>query len=1409
MGQEITVRVVEGKPEIALKSGHPLRTSYLGTPTAVSALEQNSAQGLSLASADFDNDGVLDLAAGYATSSGGIVVLHRGNIDSIYPNNPAAQERRQNGTFTDSPFLAPALVFDLPVPVEFLAAGDFDADNNFDVVASSSTDSALYWMRGNGKLELNAPKRIPLSGRPIALVAGEMNRQDSFVDLVIAVNSPDGPQVLVFDGAKKSLNSRPPEVFMLSGQPTAVALGQLDKDHYHDLAVAAGNELTIIHGRNDQHETALISRITLPFETAGLAIGNFLEDDDHRKEFAVLSADGRIQILERVKRTDLWRAAHEMTTVQGRSTIIKAKVSTYPSDDLSVFGPSGVQLANREFLSTSPIETAGETKAILPMRLNSHALHSLVMLENSQSVPSIIPAAANATFIVSNTNDNGVGSFKEAIKQANKNPGLDEIQFQIGTGPQALVLNKNLPAIKDSVTIDATTQIGFAGEPVIELNGGSLLKGNGIKVIASSSVIRGFVINDFPRAGFLLKDFGNNIIEGNYIGTDLSGIFSAGNLNGIVIKNSNADVIGCAIAGTRSLNLLSCSNIISGNLISAVRGKNVESTIVNSNSIGRNVQGDPLSNAGNITILFERFKDIAVLVNQIFSNHTASSLKNGSDATVQDNSFEGGLKSGEVVRIIAVNYSRNSMLNTQTGVSVDASSREVSILNNQYSHVPKPILNPFNSNLLSFSNVLPTSVRVTITGGVPNSTYVIEANYTGGSDYLPDVTPIDQITLETDGLGDGEVVTIHPVQPSGFLTGTSLCVSSSLSQSAASAIFCPGNTSEFVMPVPIDDGSNTPPQISGLPAFLLMDEGVQTNTSFSVIDVNNDPVTVTGTGMPAGVTINQINGNTWEIAGIPGFDTAGDYSIEVTASDGINPDVQATVPTTVNNVNRPPAFITAPTTLFNVVGDSPIVNIRVEDPDGDAITLDMEDLPPGMAFNQIDANTWRITGTLTTAGTFNVVLTATDGNSTTPFIFTWVVDPAGQTFIVINTNDSGIGSLRQAMLDAINSGLLSTILFNIPGTPPHTINLSSPLPVIATSMEILGSSQPGSNGTPPIEINGFNAGLLSSGFVFNGGSGTIEGLTINRFAGNGIGGLFTGTTIISNNFIGTNAAGTAALSNGTGINGQIADGANVEISNNLVSGNGAGGIVISSGVSPDNLEISNNTVGLNSAGTAPIGNGFQGLLLQDTQAGNISNNVISGNLGSGVMVVGSSNLTLQNNLIGTNLIGGILGNSGSGIFLINSGDIELINNTYANNFKGVVATGDTGTTGIAITGGVFQNQTDINVDNGDDGPDSNDFQDTDTGPNSRQNSADVVNATQTMATVVLNSTPNTTFTIVVYRIVDGIMTALATKIVGTNGNGDVGTTIPFALPQDSGTQLVSRVLGPNGTSEFSPPFTIP
>src|SRR5712692_9164441 len=96
--------------------------------------------------------------------------------------------------------------------------------------------------------------------------------------------------------------------------------------------------------------------------------------------------------------------------------------------------------------------------------------------------------ATAAQFVVNNTADeedfssgdgvcetapgNGVCTLRAAIEEANATAATDTIAFNIpGSGPYTIRPTSALPTITDPVTIDGTTQPGFAGTPIIELDG--------------------------------------------------------------------------------------------------------------------------------------------------------------------------------------------------------------------------------------------------------------------------------------------------------------------------------------------------------------------------------------------------------------------------------------------------------------------------------------------------------------------------------------------------------------------------------------------------------------------------------------------------------------------------------------------------------------------------------------------------------------------------------------------------------------------------------------------------------------------------------------------------------------------------------------------------------------------------
>ena len=189
------------------------------------------------------------------------------------------------------------------------------------------------------------------------------------------------------------------------------------------------------------------------------------------------------------------------------------------------------------------------------------------------------------------------------------------------------------------------------------------------------------------------------------------------------------------------------------------------------------------------------------------------------------------------------------------------------------------------------------------------------------------------------------------------------------------------------------------------------------------------------------------------------------------------------------------------------------------------------------------------------------------------------------TFLVTSTNDSGPGSLRQAILYADASpGTADQIQFDIAPGGHQTITLLSALPAITDQVVLDGTTQPGYGGKPLIELAGVAAGAGASGIDLESGSAgsTIKGLIINGFTNDGIV-INSANDTIEANWIGLNATGTASVANGgfgieveAGATGTTIGGT-TSGDGNVISGNTLGGIQVT-GYTPLLLSETNNVL---------------------------------------------------------------------------------------------------------------------------------------------------------------------------------------------------------------------------------------
>jgi hypothetical protein len=167
-----------------------------------------------------------------------------------------------------------------------------------------------------------------------------------------------------------------------------------------------------------------------------------------------------------------------------------------------------------------------------------------------------LTANAATTFVVNNTNDAGGGSLRQAILDANANPGADVITFNIGSGLQTISPIATLPDISDPVVIDGTTQPGFSGTPLIEINASNIpsLPNRGVLFLTGGNItVRSLILNHFADGGITMI-LGGNHVEGCYIGTDATGsVGTSSRGNGITIFSAPANVIGGTTPNSRNV----------------------------------------------------------------------------------------------------------------------------------------------------------------------------------------------------------------------------------------------------------------------------------------------------------------------------------------------------------------------------------------------------------------------------------------------------------------------------------------------------------------------------------------------------------------------------------------------------------------------------------------------------------------------------------------------------------------------------------------------------------------------------------------------------------------------------------------------------------------------------------------
>jgi hypothetical protein len=213
-----------------------------------------------------------------------------------------------------------------------------------------------------------------------------------------------------------------------------------------------------------------------------------------------------------------------------------------------------------------------------------------------------------ATYTVTNLQDGDNGSLRQAILDANANPGPDTIKFAIPDGPGTIALRNGELTITDDVTIDGATQPGMI------VNGSSTSRVFTTSSPATVEIIALTISNGFANIGGGIFNTGTltlteSTVSGNSSSDVGGGIINFGGtltlLNSTVHENTSQTDAGGGIFNNSGTVTLSDSTIRANNAEFGAGIANLDTLIVNRSVVAENycdVAGGGIFNRGTVTI---------------------------------------------------------------------------------------------------------------------------------------------------------------------------------------------------------------------------------------------------------------------------------------------------------------------------------------------------------------------------------------------------------------------------------------------------------------------------------------------------------------------------------------------------------------------------------------------------------------------------------------------------------------------------------------------------------------------------------------------------------------------------------------------------------------------------------------
>ncbi len=841
----------------------------------------------------------------------------------------------------------------------------------------------------------------------------------------------------------------------------------------------------------------------------------------------------------------------------------------------------------------------------------------------------------------------------------------------------------------------ANTDGVAVGEPTVGQQVGGTAAGAGNLISGNTSY---GVVFDIATSG--------SVVEGNWIGTDITGTHALANGYGVAINNGASSItVGGTTAGA--------GNVISGNTIDGVYISDVgtSNNVVQGNYIGTTAAGTAALGNGSYGVLVQSGATSTTIGgftptpgtgagNVISSNQTGIGIQ-GSNSS--------GKPNGVTIRgnLIGTNASGTAALgNAAAGVLIDGSPTNVTIGGDDAADgTVDGVVQARNV----ISGTTGTSSPYTMNGGPGEGIYanqvgagfLIEGNYVGtgitGTSALPNLYGIAMgfgLTTTTVGgttagagnllsgnsqygltLGGGSIVgQLNHYLVQGNRIGTNATGTAALANGSAGILLSTGATGNTIGGTSAAAGNlisgNTSSGIhdSNSPGNLFEGNFIGTNAAgtaalgngFYGILIDNSGTnassnTISGNVIAGnrddGIQLNSTAADTLIQGNFIGTNAAGTAAL---ANTQYGIEVIGVAGTTVGGTT---------TSARNVISGNTLGSVNVTGSGASGTLIEGDYLGTNAA------------GTAALGNSTYGIVVQMGAVSTTIGGFT--PTPGTGAGNVISGNQIGIGILNTTDHITIQGNLIGT---NASGTAALG-NAAAGILINddnnSTSIVIGGDDAADGTVDGVVEARNVISGTtgLSSPFAMNGGPG--EGIYTNQ-AGAGL--------VIQGNYVGTDITGTTALPNAnngiaTGFGAStVTIGGTTAGEGNLLSGNKNSGLSLGGGSSvglPNHFLIEGNRLGTNAAGTAALANTTFGMSLSGGVTGNTiggtvagAGNLFSGNGSAGILDSNAPGNLFEGNLIGTNAAGtAAVANGFNGIYIDNSGT-NASNNTISGNVIG-------------------------------------------------------------------------------------------------------------------------------------------